>query len=186
MQSDGGPLWDTGLVMLDLSLWMLGFPTVTSVSGMVHVQAEATRDLIGPAEESPYPQEDAATALIRFQSELVLLLEVSTISRLGVSNDIYLRFDGTSGGAELHNPESQVRDVLRVNGDLFGTRMEFAPIIPESPISSHQRELQHFVDVCLGREAPLVTPEQGLMGVRIIEAIYQSAQRGEAVSLASL
>ncbi|MDQ4077574.1 MAG: Gfo/Idh/MocA family oxidoreductase [Chloroflexota bacterium] len=185
-QAGEGPLWDTGLVMLDLSLWMLGFPTVRTVSGVIHVptaNADA-RHLISVGEESPYPVEDSATALIRFEGGRSLMLEVSNVSMLGVSDDIYLRLDGTEGGAELHNPEVRTTtDILRIHGELFGTRMEFAPVLPESPIPSHRRELQHFVDVVLGREEPLITPEQGFMGVEIIEAIYRSAQLGQAVTL---
>lgn len=182
-QAGGGPLWDTGLVMLDLSLWMLGFPEVRSVSGVLHRTTSEAPALLSPVEESPYPVEDAASALIRFSDDRSLLLEVSTVSMLGISDDIYLRLDGTEGGAELHNPESHNADVLRVHGELFGTRMEFAPVLPESPVPSHRRELQHFVDVCLGLEEPMVTPEQGFQGVQVIEAIYRSALAEEAVKL---
>lgn len=184
-QAGGGPLWDTGLVMLDLALWMLGFPKVESVSGVVHCPFPAEGDVEEERLESPYPIEDSATALIRFEGSRSLLLEVSSSSMLGVSDDIYMRLDGTKGGAELHNPEAAraTSDVLRVHGDLFGTKMEFAPVLPESKVTSHRRELQHFVDVCLGREAPMVTPEEGLIGVEIIEAIYQSAQMGRAIEI---
>lgn len=183
-QAGGGPLWDTGLVMLDLALWMLDFPAVSSVSGVVHCpfESEAAADV--PPEEALYPVEEAATALVRFEGGRSLLLEVSRSSMLGVGDDIYMRLDGTNGGAELHNPEARHSDdVLRVHGQLFGTKMEFAPVLPESRVSSHRRELQHFVDVCLGREEPLITPEQGFVGVQIIEAIYRSAELGRAVEL---
>lgn len=187
-QAGGGPLWDTGLVMLDLALWMLGFPTVESVSGVVHCplpDPDSVEDEM--RQESPYPVEDSATALIRFEGSRSLLLEVSTSSMLGVSDDIYMRLDGTKGGAELHNPEGRANtDVLRVHGDLFGTPMEFAPVLPESKVTSHRRELKHFVDVCLGREEPTVIPEQGLVGVEIIEAIYRSAQLSRAVEMHEL
>ncbi|MBA3534723.1 MAG: Gfo/Idh/MocA family oxidoreductase [Ardenticatenales bacterium] len=188
-QAGGGPLWDTGLVMLDLSLWMLGFPRVRSVSGTIHCPLhldQEERMALSPFEDLPYPIEDSATALIRFHDlDTALLLEVSTLSMLGISDDIYLRLDGTGGGAELHNPEARPADVLRIHGELFGTKMEFAPVLPESSIPSHRRELQHFVDVCLGREAPLITPEQGFAGVQVIEAIYRSAELGSAVDLPS-
>ena len=186
-QAGEGPLWDIGLVMLDLSLWMLGFPTVVSVSGAIHVPQQTSKQathLVNAFDESPYPVEDSATALIRFEGGRSLLLEVSTTSMLSDVDDIYLRLDGTCGAAELHNPEMRKsNEVLRVHGELFGTRMEFAPVLPTSGVPSHQRELRHFVDLCLGREQPVVTPEQGLQGVQVIEAIYRSAELGHAVSL---
>lgn len=182
-QAGGGPLWDTGLVMLDLCLWMLDFPAVTSVSSVVHKASTDERAWVSATEQSPYPVEASATALVRFEGGRHLMLEVSSISMIGLDDDIYLRLDGSEGGAELHNPEARATDVLRIHGELFGTRMEFAPILPESPVPSHRRELQNFVDVCLGREAPLITPEQGFQGVQIIEAIYRSAAEARSIEL---
>ena len=176
-QAGEGPLWDIGLVMLDLSLWMLGFPAVQSVSGAIHVPVQLEDQaphLVTAVEASPYPVEDSATALIRFEGGASLLLEVSTKSMLGEMDDIYLRLDGTNG---------KRTEVLRIHGELFGTRMEFAPVLPTGGVPSHQRELRHFVDVCLGREAAVITPEQGLQGVQVIEGIYRSAKLGHAIRL---
>jgi predicted dehydrogenase len=181
-QTGGGPLWDTGIVILDLALWMLGFPKVKSVSGAIHKAKGELPQLISPTETSPYPVEDAAMALVRFEDGRHLSLEVSTANLTGDADDIYLRLQGTSGGAELHNPEMKGTDVLRVQGELFGTQMEFAPVLRESGVPSHRNELKHFVDVCLGRSEPQVTPEQGYVGVRVIEAIYESALCGREVS----
>ncbi len=180
-QTGGGPLWDTGIVILDLALWMLGFPKVKSISGAIHNAKGELPQLISPTETSPYPVEDAATALIRFEDGRYLSLEVSTASLTGSNDDIYLRLHGTSGGAELHNPEMKGTDVLRVQGELFGTQMEFAPVLRESGIPSHRNELKHFIDVCLGRAEPQITMEQGYIGVRLIEAIYESALSGREV-----
>ncbi|RME13202.1 MAG: gfo/Idh/MocA family oxidoreductase [Ardenticatenia bacterium] len=186
-QAGGGPLWDIGLVMLDLGLWMLDFPQPASVMGAIFTGIAEPEDedvsaLVAPMQESPYPVEDAATALVRFENGTAMMLEVSWVSQLGKQDDIYMRLEGRRGAAELHNPDSgRNQKVLSVRGELFGTRMELEPEIPESQTSSHLLELQHFVDVCLGREAPVVTPEQGLMGVQIIEAIYRSATSGEMV-----
>lgn len=189
-QAGGGPLWDIGLVMLDLALWMLDFPEAEAVAGTIFESLvedpHADAAIGGPIECSPYPIEDAANALVRFKNGSALALEVSWASMIGVADDIFLRLDGTQGAAELHNPNMTQKDSLRIHGELFGTRMELAPGIPESDISSHQREIQHFVDVCLGREAPLVTPAQALVSVQIIEAVYRSAALGRMVRLDEL
>lgn len=191
-QAGGGPLWDIGLVMLDLALWMMDFPQPTTIAGVLFHNvlqgptASAGDALLSPEERSPYPVEDAATALIRFDDETALSLEVSWASMIGVTDDIFLRLDGTVGAAELHNPNFRQKDPLRIHGELFGTRMELAPQIPESDTPSHLRELQHFVDVCLGREAPLVTPAQALLGVQIVEGIYRSAAEGRMLTLDEL
>ncbi len=184
-QAGGGPLWDTGIVMLDLALWMLDFPEPESVFGVLFTELSEQiggegNPLIAPTEESPYPVEDAAAALVRFKSGAAIRLDVSWVSRLKKADDIYLCLDGTRGAAELRNPV-EGRKTLRVRGELFGTRMDLEPHIEESDEPSHLRELQHFVDVCLGRAEPLVTPEQGLMGVQIVEAIYRSATTSRLV-----
>ncbi|MDQ7030253.1 MAG: Gfo/Idh/MocA family oxidoreductase [Ardenticatenia bacterium] len=186
-QAGGGPLWDTGIVMLDLALWMLDFPRPETVfgvlfTGLSDVTDEEPGALIAPMEPSPYPVEDAATALIRFATGAAIGLNVSWVSRLEDVDEISLCLEGTRGAAELRNPVGG-RKVLRVRGELFGTRMNLEPHIVENEEPSHLRELQHFVDVCLGREAPLVTPEEGLVGVQIIEAIYRSAAGATLVRL---
>lgn len=182
-QAGSGPLWDIGLVMLDLSLWMLGFPKVKSVSGVVHRAGKEMPMLLTPLDKLYSKVENSVNALIRFEKGGALLLEMSTASMLGADDDIYLRLDGTSGGAELHNPESCDGNVLRVHGELFGTSMEFVPILPVSKQPSHYHQLKHFVDVCLGRQAPIITPSQGLEGIQIIEAIYRSAEAEQAIEL---
>jgi len=146
-QAGGGPLWDIGLVMLDLGLWMLDFPQPESVMGAIFTGIAEPEDedvsaLVAPMQESPYPVEDAATALVRFKDGTALMLEVSWVSQLGKQDDIYMRLEGRRGAAELHNPGSgRSQKVLCVRGELFGTRMELEPEIPESPISSHLLEL---------------------------------------------
>lgn len=181
-QAGGGPLWDTGIVMLDLALWMLGFPKVKSVSGVLHRAVGELPQLVGPMETAPYPVEDAANALIRFEDGRYLSLEVSTATNLGGNDDIFMRLEGSSGGAELHNPEMRGAEVLRVQGQLFGTQMGFAPAFQEDGTPSHRNQLRHFTDICLGRAEPQVTPDQGLVGVRVIEAIYQSALIGQEIA----
>lgn len=188
-QAGGGPLWDIGLVMLDLALWMLDFPEPLTVAGALFDRVLPASDvtegyaLLGPDTPSPYPVEDAANALIRFRNGSALSLEVSWASMIGETDEIFLRLDGTSGAGELRNPDSGATDPLRIHGELFGTRMALTPKIQRSDVPSHQRELQHFIDVCLGREAPVVTPQQALMGVQLIEAIYRSAAEERMVHL---
>jgi predicted dehydrogenase len=186
-QSASGPLWDIGLVMLDLALWMLDFPQPVSVMGALCENVLPSDEtgrittLTTPEASTTYPVEDAAHALIRFDNGSVLAVEVSWASMIGTTDKIFLRLDGTSGAAELHNPDPDTNEPLRIQGELFGTRMAFSPRIPMSGIPSHRHELKHFVDVCRGREKLMVTPEQGLMGIQLIEAIYQSATEGRMV-----
>jgi predicted dehydrogenase len=47
----------------------------------------------------------------------------------------------------------------------------------------HEANIRHFVDVINGRCEPDFTPEQGLNMVKILEALYKSAETGHEISL---
>ena len=64
----------------------------------------------------------------------------------------------------------------------------WAPIsatrMPVARIDPLQAQIAHFADVIAGRAAPLVTTEDGLRALRVVEAIKSSAETGHGVDLA--
>jgi len=61
--------------------------------------------------------------------------------------------------------------------------VDFSPNIDESKRSGHEENLRHFVDVVLNGTTPIFKPQQGVNMVKILEAIYQSAETGKEVAL---
>ncbi len=56
-----------------------------------------------------------------------------------------------------------------------------ATSFPESKIDPLVAQMRHFVNVIRGNEAPLVSGEEGLMSLAVVEAMKKSAESGETI-----
>jgi predicted dehydrogenase len=167
--SGGGPMIDLGVHRLDLTLHLMGYPKAASVSAVAYHKLGAAS---GNASGKPYDIEDAAMALIRFQDGAAVYVETSYyLNAKDEGQDTYLY--GTKGGAIL----SDAIDLFQVPGE-DPLDLEVPPV-PGAPSSC----VEHFANVLLGREALVSTPEESVELGRILEAIYTSAETGEAIAL---
>jgi predicted dehydrogenase len=162
--SGGGVLMDLGVQMLDLSLWLLGNPQVASVT--------ATKYVTDPREDV----EDTVAAFLVLDSGAALTLEVSWALLLE-KNFPYLNLFGTHGAALL-NP-------FRVHKELGGNLLDVTPPLESKNVykQSYEAELDHFIRCVTQGERPMGTPEEGLQLMRVIDAIYQSAESRREVRL---
>ena len=79
-KNGGGPLIDIGVHTLDLTLWLMGHPTPTAVTGAVFTKLAKRPGLYtrrNPVDPERYTVEDFATAQIRFDTGAVINLETS-------------------------------------------------------------------------------------------------------------
>jgi predicted dehydrogenase len=164
--SGGGVLMDLGIQMLDVSLWLLGNAKAKSVKANVYNQA------------AKLEVEDTVTAFVHLENGVSLGLEASWIL-LRDQDLFYANLLGTRGNAQL-NP-------LRVTKELHGNLVHLTPSRSGAPANlykhSYENELQHFV-TCLRENTPLLSSgEESLERMRIVEAMYESANRGKEVSL---
>lgn len=180
--SGGGPLIDVGVHVLDAVWWLMGSPKPTAVSGMVYQKIaprkvklggwRAANLVEGREKEVVYDVEDFAVALVRFDNGASLLLETSWILHLKnsqVSFDIF----GTEGGA--HSPP------LEIYKDWNDVELDITPRLPEA--DAYQEEINHFIECIREGKEPIPNAEQGVTIMRIIDAIYESSERGEEVRL---
>jgi predicted dehydrogenase len=161
-----GVLLDLGVQALDLCLWTIGYPRVEAVSASLH-RRRSTQ------------VEDAAVALLRIKGGAVVTLEVSWSPTL--ERDInYLRLIGSRGSAEL--------DPLRIHKEMHGNLVNVTPSVA-SPRNVYKKayaeEIEHFVDCIRRRTKPLSPGEQGLSLMRVVDALYASAEAGREVKLSS-
>ena len=157
-QVGGGVLRDLGSHMLDLSLWLLGFPPVADVLG-------ANYSVFSPGFAAEYgavaDAEDFATAMIRFEDGATLQFETS----FGVHTDqeeVYLELYGTQGGAALRNGQLKV-----FGGDHRAQTVEAVHF--SQPGGSPHAE---FVQAIQAGRPPLVTGEQGVRVIELLDALY--------------
>lgn len=184
----GGPLIDLGVHFIDMCLFLMDFPEVQSVSGFTFESLGNRRNILGinrqymtaDYDETNNSVEDLAGALVRFTSGAVLMMDTSY--SLHGRNKEFLEVYGEKGGATLE-------PALSITTELHDTIVEVAPTIDSLSFdleSSFQNEIDTFVRTAQGAIEPVAPATHGLNMARIIDAIYESAERGAEVRLTPL
>lgn len=175
----GGPLIDIGVHILDLTLWLMGYPEPVSTTGQTYAKfghREGVLGLMGQWDPKTFTVEDFAAGFIRFANGATLSLESSFAANIA-ENQFHTSIFGTEGGAYLEpNQEANTRIFREESGALTDTTPVFL-----SKIGTHEAELRAFVQA-IADDTPVPVPgEQGLMVTRILDALYQSAETGREV-----
>jgi len=195
--SDGGPLWDIGVHMLDSMLWVMGSPRVVAASGMTYTKL-ANRDEglltsladsgapIGVFTPRPYDYrefdvEDMAVGLLRLEGDATITLKISWAANVpdGAGGTLIL---GTQGGLQL-DPQLRwlklVKNMSRYQVDVTPK----VPADPDVPFFGHWKQAEHVIKVLRGAEPPRVQRAEALNVVRALEALYRSAAERREVRL---
>jgi predicted dehydrogenase len=98
--SGGGCLMDLGVHLVDLALWTLDFPDVTTVFGNLFTAGEPPAGRV----------EDYAVATLELATGTVVRLACSWRLHAGRDAVISAAFHGTAGGAALHNVDGSFYD----------------------------------------------------------------------------
>lgn len=156
-RAGGGVLRDLGSHMLDLGLWLMGFPPVAEVLG-------ASFSAFLPAWAAQHGEtadaEDLATGMIRLQDGSALQLEVSFGSQVE-REVVFLELYGTQGGASW-------RDGLRVfRAEPGAVSTDVKRFV--GPTSSPQAE---FVRAIRTGEPPMVAPQESVAVIEVIDRLY--------------
>ncbi|WP_114576408.1 Gfo/Idh/MocA family protein [Saliphagus sp. LR7] len=156
----GGVLMDLGVHVIDLALFVMGYPTVEEVSGQ-------TRSEFGD-----YDVEDSATALLRCEGGRTVSVDTSWHGTSEPSQDCVVR--GTEAGAAFAVTED---DLTLVDADPDAG----SETIAVETGDMHLAEDRTFLESVAGEREPAETVEEALTVQRVIEAIYESSERGNAV-----
>ncbi|MCC6705151.1 MAG: Gfo/Idh/MocA family oxidoreductase [Thermomicrobiales bacterium] len=180
--SGGGPLIDLGVHMLDLSLWMLGNPDVTTISASTFAK-------LGPQGKGNWPRgrfqtvageeygvEDLATAFLRTSNGATVQLEVSWASFMHETDAYGVEIMGDKGGARVYVKDYAKVGEVQLFSDLNGAMIDTTPRLYEQ--HSHGRMISNFMDAIVDGVPMSPNGDEGLNRVRLLEAIYESAERG--------
>lgn len=182
----GGPLIDLGVHVLDMILYILGNPKVVAVSASTYAEIGTQGKGGWPGqkrqkmrEDQQYEVEDLATAFIRLEDGGTLLLESSWASFTEMGDDFGVQIYGSEGGARIFSRNYALTETLDVYSGFGDTTMDSRPRLVAR--EGHAEIIRGFVDAIL--EGTPVSPDgnEGLDRVRLIDAIYRSAELGREI-----
>jgi predicted dehydrogenase len=162
-KSGGGVFIDLGIVMLDLALWLMGYPDVRRVSATsFHHKMKQV--------------EDTSLVTIGLKTGSIVNIEVSW--SMIVDDDVYYYYLFGSEGTASLNP-------LRVNKELHGSLVNLAPAKMEPPQHlfrrSYENELKHFLGAVRGIHPVISTGDEAVQRMKVVDAVYKSARTGKEV-----
>ena len=176
----GGSLLDIGIHALDRALFLMGYPQPVSATGATFAEFGPRgkglggwgSDILTPDPKTRYDVDDLAWAFVRFANGLVLQFQVSwAIHR---ADEFATELFGTEGGLHLAD-----REKLELYSTLNGQNVNTLVELPKVPGNSYQRLVENLVRHLDGDPtAELITPEEALSAVSIIDAIQRSAVSG--------
>ncbi len=186
--SGGGPLIDLGVHVMDLVRYLAGCPKPISAYGVTYNnlgpdRASGAKSNLGyesnqSKSKYKFDVEDFTSAMIRFDNGMVLTVEASF--NLNIKEDrADIELFGTKGGTKIGGTTEFFTDM---NG-------EFVNITPAGGganfkfTESFNAEIAHFID-CVQNGVPCRAPaEDGVILMKMIDAIYKSAETGHEVEI---
>lgn len=184
-RSAGGPLIDLGVHVIDLTRYLMGNPKPVSVYGATFQKLKGREGLKDghsisyrtslDGEEILFDVEDMATAMIRYDNGAVTSVETSFSLNLKKDEGTIQLF-GTKAGAKL-DPELEM--YTESNGYMSNVTLCTPTALSFNGLFCN--EINHFVD-CLRQKAVCKSPaEDGVILMKILDAIYRSAESGHEV-----
>lgn len=184
--SGGGPLIDLGVHMIDLTMWLMGNPKPVSVSGCTYRKFADSRvsdsaDCVfgEKCAEGTFDVEDLAMGFIRFENGACMQIEFSWASNIE-KEQRFFELRGTKAGASWSSATERLGIYTENEGEPVNI---FPEIVNNAGFPMHEANLRHFVDVVCNGAEPIFVPQQGVDVIRILEAVYQSAETGREVLL---
>lgn len=156
-EAGGGVIFDLGILLLDLALWLLDFPHVNSVS---------TKNFYHHIKDV----EDTSISFLTFKNSSIISFEASWSLALD-KDEFFVNVYGTNGYATL-NP-------FRVYRKLEHQAIDLTPSQVESPLAlfrkSYVNELKAFFAAVRGISPLFSSGEEALFRMKIVESMYKSA-----------
>lgn len=168
--SGGGALIDLGVHFLDLVLYFMGYPEVTSAFGEVYSKfgnvGTRLRQGYRNNGEGLFDVEDMAVGMLRTDGRATIDFEFSWASNIEKETKYY-ELMGTRGGIRFSDGK------LEIFSEILGSSVNLTPEINTATCKIN--EFEHFASCIRTGCEPLATAEQGLLLAGIIDDFYKSA-----------
>ncbi len=180
----GGMMMDGGPHSVDLPMWIAGNFDVASVRGVItdRMKYDVEGNKLGPWDPEHFDVEDSAFALVTMKNGMVLYIECAwTINMIQVApGGMVCELAGTKAGADMVGPKENIS--VRLNKLINGKQVITTPKLGVPPMGSmHEYDISHWIDAILNDRDVPVPAEEGAVGTRVIEAIYDSAATGKTI-----
>ncbi|MBS4208186.1 Gfo/Idh/MocA family oxidoreductase [Bacillus sp. FJAT-50079] len=184
-KSGGGPLIDLGVHMIDICWYLMGKPYPVSVSGNTYDNLGNRSHIkhlsfYKAADYDPTLNdvEDLTNALIRFENGASLFIDVS-FTLQAKQDELTVKLFGDKGGAEIEPELALVTEknetILNVTPQVDQLGFDFE--------KAFTNEIDHFVACCLEGKETIAPVADGVQVMKMLCAIYESAQTGKEVYL---
>ncbi|EDP7475459.1 Gfo/Idh/MocA family oxidoreductase [Listeria monocytogenes] len=173
----GGPLIDMGIHMLDAAMFVLGFPKVKKVTAksFQKIGTKKSAGTFGSWDPEKYTVEDSLFGFIELENGGLIELDTSFALHIKPESALNVDFFGDLAGGSLYPAE-----IYTDNAGEF----QLLEKLGQLEENKHENSMKAFVDSVLGAgKVELAGAEQGYIIQKIVESLYESAEKGESVSL---
>lgn len=173
----GGAMIDFGVHLLDSALWLMGNPKAVEVSASLsqRLGKEPNVNTWGDWNYQEFTVEDQVAAFVRFENDVTMMLECSWAVNIPESKE-NISLSGTKAGLEVF-PLS----VNKADHEMLTT---WKPDwIADEQLDPGTHQTAEFVEAVRTGGQVVTKPIQALQVTQIIDAMYRSAELGEAVRL---
>lgn len=164
-ESGGGVIIDLSILLLDLSLWLLNYPQVETISNKCY--SHNTKHV-----------EDTSVSFLKCKDSSLIVME-SSWSLYSEKDLFYFVVQGTEGYATL-NP---LKVYKKVGSQLF----DLTPSQRDNALSlfkkSYLNELKSFVGAVRGLNPVFSSGDEALSRMKVIEAMYNSSKDNKEIKI---
>lgn len=174
-RSGGGGLIDCAVHFLDLVMYLTGYWNPTRVSAKTYTKfGNKMRDYhyidmwAGPPDyNGTFDVDDYAAGFVRFGKKATMSFEVAWACNAEDENRVELI--GEKGGITVGTGKTTL--LTEMEGKLADVALKYSTEKGQFPV-----EMQKFVDAVLGKGEVAATGEQGVVAMRLLDAIYKSSE----------
>lgn len=180
----GGGLRDAAIHEIDNVLYLMGYPKpklVVANESFVNKDLPEKRGDKGwesyDTNKYDYDIESAIEGFVTLDNGASIHIKSANILNT-VNPDRYIAISGEKAGFKIQSGIAGDQD-LKMLELVDNNFVETVPLLKNK--SSFQEEINHFVDCCLNGTECIIKPEEGVILMQIIDALYESAETGKPV-----